>query len=74
MRGGMQGDIPQPRKKRGRPRTGRDPTVSVRLPPAVIREIDRIAHDRGVSRSQAARELLLIALLGASRSDSNAPG
>ncbi len=37
-------------------------TVSVRLPRSLVREIDRLAEDRGVDRSAIVRELLLIAI------------
>ena len=52
------------KRPRGRPRTGRDPSVSLRLPRRVIREIEELAMARGVPRSQIARELIIIALLG----------
>lgn len=56
---------PAPLKRpRGRPRTGRDPTMSLRLPERVIRELDELASSRGLARSQMARELIIIALLG----------
>lgn len=54
-----------PKRPRGRPRTGRDPSLSLRLPEMVIRELDKLADARGVGRSQVARELIIIALLGA---------
>jgi hypothetical protein len=52
------------KRPRGRPRTGRDPSLSLRLPNRVIRELEQLAEARGVPRSQIARELIIIALLG----------
>jgi hypothetical protein len=46
-------------KKRGRPATGKDPLVALRLPPETISAVDDWAKRNGlVSRSQAIRELL----------------
>ena len=46
-------------KKRGRPATGKDPLVGVRLPDAMIRQIDAWAKRQGVaSRSDAIRRLI----------------
>jgi hypothetical protein len=57
---------PPPIKRgRGRPRTGRDPSLSLRLPQLIIGELEQLAEARGVPRSQIARELIIIALLGA---------
>src|SRR4051812_37514350 len=54
------------RKKRGRPATGHDPLVAVRLPEKVIRDIDAWAavyrQDHEMSRSTAIRCLLLLGL------------
>ena len=42
--------------RRGRPATGRDPVVAVRLPDETIMEIDRFARTFGLSsRSEAIR-------------------
>jgi hypothetical protein len=51
-------------KKRGRPATGRDPFVGVRLPPALIAEIKKWAakSNGGISRSEAIRRLVEIGL------------
>lgn len=49
-------------KKRGRPATGRDPTITVRLPPIVVQQIDDWAEARGVSRSEAIRAMIMAAL------------
>jgi Arc/MetJ-type ribon-helix-helix transcriptional regulator len=52
-------------KKRGRPATGKDPLVAVRLPPEMIREIDAWAkHNTGGSRSEAIRRFIEKALAG----------
>jgi hypothetical protein len=46
-------------KKRGRPATGKDPLVALRLPPAMISTIDKWAADNGAtSRSSAIRALI----------------
>jgi len=48
-----------PKKRgRGRPATGRDPLVALRLPPEMIKAIDDWAARNGESRSQAMRALL----------------
>lgn len=49
-------------KKRGRPATGRDPLVGIRLPPSVIESIDAWAAERGVNRSEAIRAMIMAAL------------
>jgi metal-responsive CopG/Arc/MetJ family transcriptional regulator len=46
------------RRKRGRPATGRDPVIGVRVPAKLIRKIDRIAEALSVDRSRAVRRLL----------------
>jgi hypothetical protein len=46
------------RKKRGRPATGVDPLVGVRLPPKLIEQIDELAAAQVTNRSEAIRELL----------------
>jgi hypothetical protein len=43
------------RRKPGRPRTGHDPVVTVRLPAAVIRKIDKMAAELGTTRSMVVR-------------------
>jgi hypothetical protein len=43
---------------RGRPATGHDPTITIRLPVALRREIDRLAQKEGVTRSEMFRMLL----------------
>ena len=46
------------RKKRGRPPTGVDPLVGVRLPPQMISNIDQWAKQNNLSRSEAIRRLI----------------
>ena len=45
-------------KKRGRPATGVDPMLSLRLPAERIEAIDAWAEKEGVSRSEAIRLLI----------------
>lgn len=45
-------------KKRGRPAKGRDPVMTLRAPPDLSARLERYAKKRGVSRSQAARDLI----------------
>jgi hypothetical protein len=45
-------------KKRGRPATGKDPLVGVRIPPHLIAGLDEWAEDQGISRSEAIRRLV----------------
>lgn len=45
-------------KKRGRPATGKDPMVSIRLPADMIAAIDKAAKAEGVSRSEKVRGLI----------------
>jgi hypothetical protein len=57
----------QAKKRRGpgRPATGKDPLVALRLPPATIKTIDDWAAQNGVaSRSQAMRVLIEKGLAG----------
>jgi hypothetical protein len=51
-----------PKKKRGRPATGRDPHVTARLPQDLIDAIERWAEKGGASRSEAIRRLVEIGL------------
>src|SRR5262245_2915184 len=43
------------RRRRGRPRTGHDPVVGVRLPAACIGRIDKMAMEIGADRSMIIR-------------------
>jgi Arc/MetJ-type ribon-helix-helix transcriptional regulator len=46
--------------RRGRPTTGRDPVVAVRLPPEAIADVDRLARRLGLSsRSDAIRYMII---------------
>jgi hypothetical protein len=45
-------------KKRGRPATGKDPFVGVRLPSAMIEALDSRAEADGVTRSETMRRLI----------------
>jgi hypothetical protein len=49
----------KPKKKMGRPATGRDPAVTVRIPPDMLDEIERWAKANGCSRSAA-----VVAMIG----------
>jgi hypothetical protein len=54
-------------KKRGRPATGKDPLIALRMPPGLIRDLDQWAVDRDLSRSSAIRKLLEQALSAPSK-------
>jgi hypothetical protein len=60
--GNMAKSITVKRKKRGRPATGVDPLVGVRLPPKMLEQIDGLAAAQATTRSEAIRELLQKAL------------
>ena len=45
-------------KKRGRPATGKDPLVTVRLPPTMIIALDQRAETEGITRSEVIRRLV----------------
>jgi hypothetical protein len=49
---------PKSKKKVGRPATGRDPTITVRLPPEMIEQIEQEATLQNTGRSQVVREAL----------------
>jgi hypothetical protein len=49
------------KKKRGRPATGRDPLIALRVPAETIAEIEKWGGDR-LSRSEAIRTLIEIGL------------
>lgn len=51
-----------PKKKRGRPATGKDPLVSARLPQKLIDQVERWAASNEASRSEAIRQLVELAL------------
>ena len=56
-----QRDIGKPKEpRRGRPSTGRDPVVAVRLPHEAIADVDRLARTLGLSsRSDAIRYMII---------------
>ena len=51
-----------PRKRRGRPATGKDPHVAARMPPALIAEVEAWVAANDTSRSEAIRRLVEIGL------------
>jgi Ribbon-helix-helix protein, copG family len=48
----------KPKRKPGRPATGVDQAVAVRLPANVLAEVDKWAADNGSTRSDAIRQLI----------------
>jgi len=50
--------VTQKKRGRGRPATGHDPVMTVRLPAALTERIDKHAESRGESRSDVMRRLL----------------
>jgi ribosome-binding protein aMBF1 (putative translation factor) len=61
-------------KRRGRPATGHDPVLAVRLSPTLKAKIDNWARQEGdqPSRSEAIRRLLNLALPGGTKNDKDA--
>src|SRR6266478_1712978 len=51
-------NIGKTKKKRGRPATGRDPSITIRIPPDLIAYIDRRASKAQMSRSELIRIML----------------
>jgi hypothetical protein len=51
-----------PKKKRGRPATGKDPLISARVPPEVVASIEAWGVAKGVTRSEAIRRLVELGL------------
>jgi hypothetical protein len=51
-----------PKKRRGRPATGRDPHVTARMPQSIIDQIERWAASNDASRSEAIRRLVELGL------------
>jgi len=49
-------------KKRGRPATGKDPMVGLRLSPELTRAVDSWAEERNLTRSEAIRTMIERAL------------
>jgi len=59
-----------PPKTRGRPATGRDPLVQVRMPPDVIQAVDRLAAKfQDLDRSAAIRSLIELGLRAGRKSN-----
>jgi hypothetical protein len=55
----------KPKKRgRGRPATGRDPMIGLRLPKAEIASLDKWAKANGYTRSEAIRMLVFRSLKG----------
>jgi hypothetical protein len=51
-----------PKKKRGRPATGRDPHVTSRMPPELIAEVEAWSTANDTTRSEAIRRLVELGL------------
>jgi hypothetical protein len=47
-----------PKKRRGRPATGKDPLVSARMPAELIARVEEWAEANDTSRSDAVRKLV----------------
>ena len=47
-----------PKKKRGRPATGKHPLLGLRVPQELIARIDKWAKLNGIGRSEAIRRLI----------------
>jgi hypothetical protein len=47
-----------PKKRRGRPATGKDPQVVLRMPAKLIETVESIAASESVTKSEAIRQLL----------------
>ena len=54
--------IPVSQKKRGRPATGQDPTITVRLPREMIDRLSEYAIRHGMTRSEAIKAFIEIGL------------
>jgi hypothetical protein len=68
--GGAGNTFPAPPKRRGRPATGRDPEVKVRIPPRIIESIDRWAGKfRDLGRPAAIRALIELRLRAGRKSN-----
>jgi Arc/MetJ-type ribon-helix-helix transcriptional regulator len=57
-----------PKKRRGRPATGKDPLVSARLPQTLIDQVEHWAASNEASRSEAIRRLVELGLTVKTRS------
>jgi hypothetical protein len=56
-----------PKKRRGRPATGKDSHVGARMPPALIAEIEAWSTANDTTRSEAIRRLVEIGLKSKSK-------
>jgi hypothetical protein len=65
----MKKAIPVIPKKRGRPATGRDPVLSLRIPADMLGAIERCAAELGASRSWTIRTLLAAGISAFTESD-----
>jgi Arc/MetJ-type ribon-helix-helix transcriptional regulator len=64
-----------PKKRgRGRPATGRDPVMTVRLPDELTARIDEHAERRGESRSEVMRRFLELGLESEAAAKPRRPG
>jgi hypothetical protein len=52
----------EPKKRRGRPATGKDPLLSTRAPQELIKRVEQWAKADGVTRSEAIRALIELGL------------
>ncbi len=62
-----------PKKRRGRPATGKDPLVSARLPQPLVDEIEQWAASKEASRSGAIRRLVEMGLTVKANKPKQAP-
>jgi hypothetical protein len=53
-----------PKKRRGRPATGRDPHVTARMPEAMVADVEAWAKANKIGRSEAIRRLVELGLKG----------
>jgi hypothetical protein len=51
-----------PKKRRGRPATGKDPLLSARMPSALVAEVEAWAVANEATRSEAIRRLVELGL------------
>jgi len=51
-----------PKKRRGRPATGKDPHVTARMPGELINQVEAWATSHGLGRSEAIRRLVELGL------------
>lgn len=54
----MKKAIPKLEKKRGRPATGKDPVMSLRMPPEIRERAEDVADSKGITLSKAIIEVL----------------